>query len=768
MNPFDDNADNWLERELREVPLPEQLLRSLHDIAVGSDDQLDAALRHVPLPARLLTHLLGIAQSEDTEVDQKLRQVDLPEGLLARLQDIPNVGTYPIDHQLSDVPMPTGLLDRLSAISNEVELIEWNDAQLDKDLRAVPLPVHLNSKLKQIASAGPAQTARVSSTVTWRFVVAASLMLMIVGTYAMAISQFVVDAYGIRQSPAAVIDLDEPSLILLETETVAILETSVRGFEVGGNEVDPLVEDFASLDRFLLPVETSDSLGDIQQFLATNDLLRTLPLGRHAPVAERIIESLSPVRVISAPQTTGIHPPLDIPGKALTFFVRERVYPEIDIEAAPAMANTAIPLSLETASFVETLHRLKKGDLPDKEAIRTEHFLNAVSGDWAQPAEGLALRVAAGPSPLSRPKRNLLQIGVQSASLPVSAAPGQITVVVDGSIAMSQDRALDKTKHALHRFIDQLAPDDAVTLILFRHEAYVLTEFAGTNRRDELHQAVEELQAFGSKNLERAMQLATQTSAFDGMNTQANRRCVLITHGSGFLTEKQRGKITSHMAGAINQGTSLEVLDLESLGDDRSPLASLVANVGGKRISCRTPKEMERVLVYGTDEKKLVAREISLKIKFHPESVRGYRLLGHEAETLLSADEYVQMIDLMAGENASALCELDITPQGPELVATLELSWRDSKTGKIRSSTQEVRRAQFARDFVEAAPSLQMATLAMGTAELLRDHTLARRNRVSLKKIIDLSHWIDEPAKRDARHQELLRLLDLARDAGVR
>jgi hypothetical protein len=54
-----------------------------------SDDFLDGQLRAVPLPAGLLARLRAIGQSSDEELDRLLRDVAVPSGLVARLQETP-------------------------------------------------------------------------------------------------------------------------------------------------------------------------------------------------------------------------------------------------------------------------------------------------------------------------------------------------------------------------------------------------------------------------------------------------------------------------------------------------------------------------------------------------------------------------------------------------------------------------------------------------------------------------------------------------------
>lgn len=63
MTTPDYGSDGWLDAQLRNVPLPDGLLRGLTGAAMLSDEELDAALRDVPLPPLLLWRLRRIVEA---------------------------------------------------------------------------------------------------------------------------------------------------------------------------------------------------------------------------------------------------------------------------------------------------------------------------------------------------------------------------------------------------------------------------------------------------------------------------------------------------------------------------------------------------------------------------------------------------------------------------------------------------------------------------------------------------------------------------------
>ena len=79
----------------------------------------------------------------DLWIDQQLREVPLPAELLPRLREIAALGDREIDHLLSDVAMPPGLADRLHAIGS------LTDTDIDDDARHVAVPPTLVPRLRR-------------------------------------------------------------------------------------------------------------------------------------------------------------------------------------------------------------------------------------------------------------------------------------------------------------------------------------------------------------------------------------------------------------------------------------------------------------------------------------------------------------------------------------------------------------------------------------------------------------------------------------------
>jgi len=182
-------------------------------------------------------------------------------------------------------------------------------------------------------------------------------------------------------------------------------------------------------------------------------------------------------------------------------------------------------------------------------------------------------------------------------------------------------------------------------------------------------------------------------------------------------------------------------------------LSRLTAASGGEIRRAASGREIySSLLALATSESGVIASEVKLSIRFNPQSVAAYRLLGHEANALAGLTAATTLAEFRAGDAATAMLEIWFQPGDIDDVGTAELSWVDPTTGQPQQLRQRISRLQFAPTFFEAAPSLQQAAFVAEAAELLRGSHDALRE-------------INIPA---ANSRGFAGLLDAARNANPR
>ena len=156
-----------------------------------------------------------------------------------------------------------------------------------------------------------------------------------------------------------------------------------------------------------------------------------------------------------------------------------------------------------------------------------------------------------------------------------------------------------------------------------------------------------------------------------------------------------------------------------------------------------------------------LATRIRWSVRFRPQAVAAYRLVGHEADLYggLLAGELEG--EVRAGETATVLFELQLQPRGGDEVALVELTWIDAITGKSHRASQRISRLQFATSFEETATSLQMATIAAKAARVLRTlpHFSANRSK-TLAKLLDAAGRLPVPVRTNSSFAQLLSFVE--------
>jgi Ca-activated chloride channel family protein len=219
---------------------------------------------------------------------------------------------------------------------------------------------------------------------------------------------------------------------------------------------------------------------------------------------------------------------------------------------------------------------------------------------------------------------------------------------------------------------------------------------------------------------------------------------VLVTEGQIGVSREDAETIEEFVRMAAQQGLQLNVVDTAQHEEFPIYLEQLAAAGGGQVRRGGTADQIHWALVESLlGRSPVVASQASLSLKFNPEAVAQYRLLGHEPALMGIAAPDSRASELRCLETATVLYEVWLRPNDVDDVATAEVSWTDARTGAARQRQQRISRLQFASSFREAAPSLQAATVAAQTAELLRGSPFAKDGPRGFDKVFRVASSVD-------------------------
>jgi hypothetical protein len=251
----------------------------------------------------------------------------------------------------------------------------------------------------------------------------------------------------------------------------------------------------------------------------------------------------------------------------------------------------------------------------------------------------------------------------------------------------------------------------------------------------------------------------------------ARTQLVLLTDGIAPLDDAANQSLERVLQEAAGRSQFLHVIDIrqeETIDQELNRLAAIAGDTAASKGAgtlrhADAPSAIRWSLVEIVAGKpQVVAAQAAMKVTFKPDAVAMYRLIGHEATSVVGLMSTTIEADLRSQEAATGLFEVVLKPGGGDTVGTVELTWRDPAGGQPQVIRQTISRFQFAPSFHESPLSLQLAALAGETAEILRDSYFAPPNSHSLADVVRLARELNPRLQKRESYVRLLELLERA------
>lgn len=660
----------------------------------------------------------------DDEIDALLREVAVPEGLLSRLRSPVAVSEEEVDAALTQVAVTQPFLSRLK----EIPLDEW----VDRSLTCVPVPFEIVWQARK-PSAGDRVRRWTDQAAT--IALAAALFIALgLGLFS-STATLVSSAFPVPQEDVEPTFVAYSGPLSLEASAQTESELSVTPeipicvFEAPEPPNDAF--QFAFFPRSsIFDIESPDSgselpagpvgqwQANLQQGLRPYDDVVRMKWGvmGYGSFTEDVPGELDSPRL---PLAAGIESPLRGVGRA--FFLRYRTLPPVEPSAGPGLATATVPLSTRVQSYLDVQKLASQNRRPDPRQIRVEDFLAAVNYRFPLPEAGtLGIRTAGGPSVFGPEGAALLQVGVQAGTLQRPTNEGtHLVLAVDLSSSMSRGSRLQEVRQGVSRLFDQLEPGDFLSLVLFQDEVVERVEKATAADKEGLKRLLISVEPHGGTDLAAGLQSAMTLLLADSL-PQA-KRLVLITDSRVIMPAKTEQQVRSLLAEGEAVGAKMQILDVSDRNETDPTMVEWAKVLSGD--VRRTPDAGRiywHLLEQLSGRSPVVASEAKLNVRFNPECVAAWRLIGHDANSFAAINPPSLDAQLKAGEAATGLFEIWFKPGESDDVGHAELTWKDPESGTPHQVRQRISRLQFAPTTAEMPIPLQQAALAAETAEVLK------------------------------------------------
>jgi Ca-activated chloride channel family protein len=372
-------------------------------------------------------------------------------------------------------------------------------------------------------------------------------------------------------------------------------------------------------------------------------------------------------------------------------------------EENPFLRPSDNPLStfsidVDRASYANVRRFLRDGQRPPRDAVRIEEMVNYFTYDYDEPAgaDPVSITTELAACPWNE-QHKLLLIGLQTRRIDTrDLPPSNLVFLVDTSGSMQSPAKLPLVKSALRLLVDQLRPEDRVSIVAYAGSAGLVLKPTRGSDRAAIHEAIDAFEAGGSTAGAEGIVLAYEV-AKDNFLRNGNNRVILATDGDFNVGVTSDGELERLIEEKRRDGIFLTVLGFGS-GNIKDSKMELLADKGNGNYSyIDTIAEARKSLVQEMGATLVtVAKDVKVQVEMNPAHVGAYRLIGYENRLLRAEDfnnDAKDAGELGAGHSVTALYE--IVPPGGAVpngsVDPLKYQTRSAATGGAELATVKIR-----------------------------------------------------------------------------
>ena len=349
---------------------------------------------------------------------------------------------------------------------------------------------------------------------------------------------------------------------------------------------------------------------------------------------------------------------------------------------------------VDAASYANARRFIMQDQLPYKDAVRSEEFINYFTYDYKQPDPGrpLSINLEYSECPWNK-DHNLVHIGLQGKKLKNEEQhPSNLVFLIDVSGSMNSPKKLPLLKSAYKLLVEQLKPEDKVAIVVYAGNAGLVLPATSGNYKKDIINAIENLQAGGSTAGGAGIQLAYKV-AKENYISEGNNRVILATDGDFNVGISSTSELVRFIEEKRDDGIFLTILGFGMGNYKDNRLQELADRGNGNHAYIDNIMEAKKVLVNEiTSTLFTIAKDVKIQVEFNPARIGSYRLIGYENRKLEDkdfTDDKKDAGEIGAGHTVTALFE--VVPAGrndPE--KSYNLKYQETKVKKDAMNSDEV------------------------------------------------------------------------------
>lgn len=308
----------------------------------------------------------------------------------------------------------------------------------------------------------------------------------------------------------------------------------------------------------------------------------------------------------------------------------------VDVSEEPI---STFSIDADGASYSNTRRFLNDGKLPPRGAIRSEEFINYFNFDYEEPdaEHPIALNGEISDCPWTEGHK-LLRIGIKGKDIPRFELPNSNFVfLIDVSGSMSAPEKLGLLKESFKLFTDEMRAEDKIAIVTYAGSAGVVLPSTFGSEKSIIKAAIDKLGAGGSTAGAEGIITAYEI-AEDNFITGGNNRVVLGSDGDFNVGPSSQDELVKLIEEKRETGIFLTILGVGKGNLQDGRMEQIANNGNGNYEYLDNLDQAKKVFIHEFNKFYTVAKDVKIQIKFNPQVVSQYRLIGYENRLLETED----------------------------------------------------------------------------------------------------------------------------------
>lgn len=351
-------------------------------------------------------------------------------------------------------------------------------------------------------------------------------------------------------------------------------------------------------------------------------------------------------------------------------------------------------IDVDAASYSNARRMINNGQMPYKDAVRIEEFINYFDYNYPDPTGEHPFEVVTEVANCPwNTKHQLVHIGLQGKKLDYSnLSATNLVFLIDASGSMSSANKLPLLKSSLKLLLNQLGKNDRIAIVAYAGAAGLVLPSTPATEKDTIIEALDNISSGGSTAGGAGIQLAYKI-AKENLIADGNNRVILATDGDFNVGTSSSSELVRLIEEKRKDDIYLTICGF-GMGNYKDGRMEQISNAGnGNYYYIDNIQEAKKIFVKEMRATLFtIAKDVKIQVEFNPNKVQAYRLIGYENRLLKNEDfndDKKDAGELGAGHTVTALYEIIPAGVQSEFIKNVDkLKYQNTKVSNAAKSDE--------------------------------------------------------------------------------